>query len=127
MSAFDPLAALGMNAVAAAQQSIADATLNLGGAAEALQAQITVGDQIPATILPPANGQDLLSFLGQSVVAQLPPGLNPGETLLLQVTAFQGSQIVVRNLGTVDPENLPQKLYVALPPQPPNVAPTDLW
>ena len=117
MSAFDPLAALAFTAVAAAEQSIAEATLTLGDAAQVLQAQISVGDQIPATILPPANGQDLLSFLGQNVVAQLPPGLNPGETLLLQVTGFQGSQIVVRNLGVVDPQNLPPRLDIALPPQ----------
>lgn len=115
MSAFNPLAALAQSAVAAAEQSIAQEILTLGDAAQVLQAKITVGDQIPATILAPANGQDLLSFLGQTVVAQLPPGLNPGETLLLQVTGFQGSQIVVRNLGTVDPANLPPPINIALP------------
>ncbi len=114
MASFDPLAALGLEAVAAAQQAIAQATIDLGVSAGVLQAQVSVGDVIPATILPPSGGNDLLSFLGQTVVASLPQGVYPGETLALQVTGFSGSQILVRNLGVADPANLPPP--VALEP-----------
>ncbi len=114
MASFDPLAALGLEAAAAAQQAIAQATIDLGVSAGVLQAQVSVGDVIPATILPPSGGNDLLSFLGQTVVASLPQGVYPGETLALQVTGFSGSQILVRNLGVADPANLPPP--VALEP-----------
>jgi len=114
MASFDPLAALGLEAAAAAQQAIAQATIDLGVSAGLLQAQVSVGDVIPATILPPSGGNDLLSFLGQTVVASLPQGVYPGETLALQVTGFSGSQILVRNLGVADPANLPPP--VALEP-----------
>ncbi|MHB8145926.1 MAG: flagellar hook-length control protein FliK [Vulcanimicrobiaceae bacterium] len=115
MSSFDPLAALGLDAVAAAQQAIAEATINLGVSSDVLQAQVSVGDVIPATILTPVGGNDLLSFLGQTVIAALPQGVYPGETLALQVTGFSGNQILVRNLGVTDPDNLPAP--VALEPQ----------
>ena len=90
-----------------------EAAINLGITADALQAQITIGDVIAAKILPPQGGQDLIEILGQPVVAQLPPGVHPGETLLLQVTGFSGTQIYVRNLGIA--ENEPAQ---APPPQP---------
>lgn len=104
MAGIDPLAALTAR-VAAAQAAMADAAINLGATAEILQAQISVGDVLPAQILPPQNGQDSILIAGQQVTAQLPPGVYPGETLLLQVTGFAGTQIFVRNLGTPDPEN----------------------
>ncbi len=113
MSGFDPLAALG--AEAALQQSSL-AAIDLGVAIEILQSQLTVGDLLTATILPPQGGSDLLSFLGQTVAAQLPPGIDPGQSLLLQVTGFTSSQILVRNLGVVDPANPPPTAQVALPP-----------
>jgi hypothetical protein len=105
MSGLDPLAALAAQAVANAQAAIDAATLSLGADVAALQAQISVGDVIAATVLPPQGGTDLLSFLGQTVAAQIPPGINPGETLLLQVTGFTNSTVTVQNLGTIDPEN----------------------
>lgn len=95
-----------------------EAAINLGVSAEALQAQITIGDILPAKILPPQNGQDLIEILGQRVAAQLPPGVHPGETLLLQVTGFSGTQILVRNLGTPDPRNpLPVTSIVLTAPE----------
>lgn len=105
MSGLDPLAALAAQAVANAQAAIDAATLSLGADVAALQAQISVGDVIAATVLPPQSGTDLLSFLGQTVAAQIPPGINPGETLLLHVTGFTNSTVTVQNLGTIDPEN----------------------
>jgi hypothetical protein len=105
MSGVDPLAALAAQAVANAQAAINAATLSLGADVAALQAQISVGDVIAATVLPPQGGTDLLSFLGQTVAAQIPPGINPGETLLLQVTGFTNSTVTVQNLGVIDPEN----------------------
>lgn len=105
MSGLDPLAALAAQAVANAQAAIDAATLSLGADVATLQAQVNVGDVIAATVLPPQAGTDLLSFLGQTVAAQIPPGIDPGETLLLQVTGFTNSTVTVRNLGTIDPEN----------------------
>lgn len=116
MSSFDPLAAIVADA-ALAQSSVA--AIDLGVQIEILQQQLTVGDLITATILPPQNGVDLLSLLGQTVQAQLPPGIDPGQTLLLQVTGFQGNQILVRNIGVVDPENPPPTVTVTLPPPEP--------
>ncbi len=103
MAATDPLAAMTAR-IAAAEAAMVEAAINLGAAAEILLAQIGVGDILAAKILPPQNGQDLIEILGQRVAAQLPPGVNPGETLQLQVTEFSGTQIYVRNLGTADPQ-----------------------
>lgn len=104
MSGTDPLAAISAR-VAAAEAAMLEAAINLGVSAELLQSQISIGDVLAAKILPPQNGQDLIEILGQQVAAQLPPGVNPGETLLLQVTGFAGTQIYVRNLGAPDPRN----------------------
>ena len=103
MSGFDPIAAAAAQAVASAQQAIDVATLDLGTSADALRAQIRPGDLLEAIVLPPQNGTDRLSLFGKPIVAELPPGVHPGESLLLQVTAFSGTQIVVRNLGALDP------------------------
>jgi hypothetical protein len=100
----DPLAAISAQ-VAAADAAMLEAAINLGVSAELLQTQIATGDILAAQILPPQNGQDYIQIAGQRVAAQLPPGVNPGQTLLLQVTGFAGTQIYVRNLGTQDPSN----------------------
>ena len=113
MSGFDPLAAL---AADAALQTSSVAAIDLGVAIEILQAQLAVGDLLTATVLPPQGGSDRLALLGQTVLAQLPPGVDPGQSLLLQVTGFAGNQIVVRNLGVVDPNNPPPTANVTLPP-----------
>ena len=107
MPGMDPLAAGTIDALAAAQAVFQESALNLGAAVDLLQAQIAVGDLITATILPAHDGYDQISIFGQTVAAELPPGIHPGESLLLQVTGFQGSQILVRNLGIVDPQNPP--------------------
>lgn len=116
MSSFDPLSGIIADA-ALAQSSVA--AIDLGVQIEILQQQLQVGDLLTATILPPQNGVDLLSLFGQTVQAQLPPGIDPGQTLLLQVTGFQGNQILVRNIGVVDPENPPPTVTVELPPSEP--------
>lgn len=117
MSGMDPLAAITAQ-VAAAEAAMLEAAINLGVSADVLQAQISIGDIVAAKILPPQNGQDLIEILGQRVAAQLPPGVHPGETLLLQVTGFAGTQIYVRNLGTPDPRNpLPVTDVVLSAPQ----------
>jgi hypothetical protein len=118
MSGFDPLAVLAAQAVTNAQAAIDQATLSLGADVAVLQAQVNVGDVIAATVLAPRSGTDLLSFLGQTVAAQIPPGINPGETLLLQVTGFTNSAVIVRNLGTLDPENPIPTVNVEIPPPP---------
>ncbi|HET9095220.1 MAG TPA: flagellar hook-length control protein FliK [Candidatus Baltobacteraceae bacterium] len=117
MSGIDPLAAITAR-VAAAEAAMLEAAINLGVSAEVVQAQISTGDILPAIILAPQNGQDVIEILGQRVTAQLPPGVHPGETLLLQVTGFSGSQIFVRNLGTPDPRNpLPVSNIVLIAPE----------
>jgi len=117
MSGLDPLA-LAAQAAANAQAAIDQAILNLGADAAILQAQVNVGDVIAATVLPPQSGSDLLSFLGQTVQAQIPAGIDPGQTLLLQVTGFTNSAVIVRNLGIQDPENPVPTVNPQLPPQP---------
>ncbi len=79
--------------------------LDLGVPVPVLQAQISIGDLLTATVLAPQNGMDLIEILGQQVAAQLPPDVRPGETLVLQVTGFTSNQILVRNLGQADPQN----------------------
>ncbi len=119
MSGLDPLAAFAAQIVANAQAAIEEAALDLGAATKALQAQISVGDILTATVLPPENGSDRLDLFGQIVAARIPPGIAPGEQLQLQVTGFTSAAIVVRNLGVVDPENPPPAPNVQLPPTAP--------
>lgn len=103
----------GLNPIVAA--ALADAALSIGFSADALQAQLSLGDLLVATVLPPQNGQDLIEILGQQVIAQLPPDVHPGETLLLQVTGFSGNQILVHNLGLYDPQNPLPSVTIELP------------
>ena len=119
MSGLDPLAALAAQAVANAQAAMDEAVLSLGVDVAVLQAQVNVGEVIAATVLPPQGGTDLLSFLGQTVTAQIPPGINPGETMLLQVTGFTNSAVIVKNLGTLDPQNPIPTVNVEIPPPAP--------
>lgn len=118
MSNLDPLAAIAARAALAAQNFAADTAVDLGVPAEVLQSQINVGDLLDAIVLPPQNGVDRISLLGQTVAAQLPPGIDPGESILLQVTGFQGQQIYVRNLGAIDSENPPPVVNVQFEPSP---------
>ncbi|MDE2483455.1 MAG: hypothetical protein KGN02_14865, partial [bacterium] len=120
MSGLDPLAALAAQLVANAQAAIAEAALDLGAATHALQAQLTVGDIITATVLPAENGSDRLQIFGQTIAARLPPGVNPGEQLALQVTGFTNAAILVRNLGAVDPQNPPPQPAIELPASAPD-------
>ena len=103
MSGIDPAALAAI--VTLSKDAMLQATLDLGVPAETLRAKIHVGDLLAAKVLPPEHGQDFIELLGQRVSAQLPPEVHPGETLVLQVTAFKENQIVVRNLGLQDPTN----------------------
>lgn len=107
MSTLDPYAAA-LFAADAQMQAAADLTLGLP--LESLFAQLRIDDVLAALVLPPEDGHDVLEILGQKIVAQLPPAVRPGETLLLQVTSVSANQLMVRSLGTVDPET-------PLPPQ----------
>ena len=118
MSGLDPLAALAAQVVAGADAAMEQATLDLGAVAAEIRAQVNVGDVVVATVLPAQDGSDRISFLGQTVNAQLPPGINPGESLALQVTGFTNTAILVQNLGVADPENPPQAVEF----QPPSAA-----
>jgi hypothetical protein len=103
MSGIDPAALAAI--VTLSKDAMLQATLDLGVPAETLRAKIHVGDLLAAKVLPPEHGQDFIELLGQRVSAQLPPEVHPGETLVLQVTAFKENQIVVRSLGLQDPAN----------------------
>ncbi|HVA27369.1 MAG TPA: flagellar hook-length control protein FliK [Candidatus Baltobacteraceae bacterium] len=121
MSGLDPLAAFAAQVLANANAAIEQATLDLGVAVTELQAQIAVGDVIVATVLPATgDGVDRIALLGQTVPAQLPPGINPGESIAVQVTGFTNTAVLVRNLGPVDPQNPP----TAVDFPPPQAAPS---
>lgn len=119
MSALDPTAAALLAAVNAADTALLETVLDLGVSAQVLQAQISVGDQLPALVLKPQNGTDAIEIGGKRVAAQLPPDVRPGQTLVLQVVAFDGNRIIVRNLGTAEPQNAPPPLVLT-----PQQAPT---
>ncbi|MGC8485938.1 MAG: hypothetical protein ACP5O6_09950 [Candidatus Baltobacteraceae bacterium] len=114
MAGIDP-SALAMQAVLAAQTAIAEATLDLGAIAQSVIAQLKTGDLLSALVLPPSEGVDHISLFGQSLPAQLPPGIAPGDTLALQVTGFSPTQIFVRNLGAIDPQNPPEIANIEIP------------
>ncbi len=119
MSGVNPLAAL------AAETALTQAqvqAIDLGVAVEILQQQLSVGDLLTATVLPSQGGVDLLSIFSTTVAAQLPTGVNPGQSLLLQVTGFSDNQILVQNVGIVDPENPPNTVSVVLPTAEPGAA-----
>ncbi len=120
MSSIDPGLAAAQSLLLAVDAAIADATLNLGAAGDAISAQLQVGDLFPAIVLAPQGGTDLLEIFGQSVAAQLPPGIHPGQTILLQVNGFDGNRILVSNLGVADPQNPPDLAQVVVPPPAPN-------
>lgn len=108
----------------AAELSAAAADLTLGIPLELLGTQVRVGDVLAAMVLPPQNGLDLLEILGQTIAAHLPPTVRPAEQLLLQVTQINPNQIVVRNLGPVDPAKpLPPEVVQPAPAPQPGAAP----
>ncbi len=120
MAGLDPSIAVAANAVLQSQVQ----ALDLGVELEILQAQLTIGDILTATVLPPQSGSDRLALLGLTVPAQLPPGIAPGEELALVVTGFAGNAILVQNLGPVDPAQPPSVSVTSLLPAAPRaVAP----
>lgn len=133
MAGLDPSqgAALGA-AVNAADLQFLETALTLDASAAALQAKLAPGDVLTARILPPQGGTDFIEVAGQTLPAQLPPDVYPGDTLALQVTNVSGNQIYVRNLGTADPSQSasaqtqtqqPQPAQQVPPAQPPPAPP----
>jgi len=118
VSSIDPAIASAQALVRAVDTAIADATLNLGASGAEIVAQLQVGDLLPAIVLAPQGGTDLLQIFGQPVAAQLPPGIHPGETIVLQVNGFDGNRILVSNLGVADPNDPPDLAQVVVPQQP---------
>lgn len=115
MSSIDPALASAQALLQAVDTALADATLNLGASGAEIAAQLQVGDLFPAIVLAPQGGTDLLQIFGQTVAAQLPPGIHPGETIVLQVNGFDGNRILVSNLGVADPNNPPNLAQVVVP------------
>jgi hypothetical protein len=90
------------NAAAVEALIAADVTA-LAADAQALQAQVTVGQVVTAQVLPSNGLTDLVSILGNRVAASLPPNFVPGDQFTAQVTGFNGPQILLQALGTVEP------------------------
>ena len=84
----------------AALDALVTAELNaLAADAQALQAQVAIGDILTATVLPPNGLSDLLNVQGNRVAASLPPTLTPGDQITVQVTGFNGPQILLQILS----------------------------
>jgi hypothetical protein len=100
----DPAAvAANANAGAAALDALITAELNaLAADAQALQQQVAIGDVLNATVLPSNGLSDLISIQGSRVAASLPPTLTPGDQITVQVTGFNGPQILLQILSTSD-------------------------
>ncbi len=96
MSAFDPLAAIAQQVVAAADAAVFEATFTLGEGEQRIP--LAVGQIVEAVVLPPRDGHDAIEVFARTVPAQLPPNVRPGDPLRLQVTALRGSQIIVRTI-----------------------------
>jgi hypothetical protein len=124
VSGLDPLAVLANQLVANAQVAMDEAILSIGVDVAALQSQVSVGDVVPATVLPPQNGMDLVSFLGQTLPAQLPPGVYPGDTIALQVTGFTPDTVQVQNLGLLDTSQAAEPPSATPAPAPSSSAPS---
>jgi hypothetical protein len=98
----DPAAAAAANSNAAVE-AIITAELNaLAADAQALQQQVAVGDVVQATVLPSNGLTDLINILGNRVAAALPPTLVPGDQITVQVTGFNGTQILLQLLSSSD-------------------------
>jgi hypothetical protein len=102
----DPAAAAAANASgAAALDALVTAELNaLAADAQALQAQVAIGDILNATVLPSNGLSDLINIAGSRVAASLPPTLTPGDQITVQVTGFNGPQILLQILSAGDGE-----------------------
>ena len=102
----DPAAAAAANASgAAALAALVTAELNaLAADAQALQAQVAIGDVLNATVLPSNGLSDLINIAGSRVAASLPPALTPGDQITVQVTGFNGPQILLQILSSGDGE-----------------------
>ena len=99
----DPASAGASAAAGAAAEAALDALLvaelnALAADAQALQAQVQIGDIVTAQVLPPNGLTDLLSILGNRVAAALPPNLVPGDVITAQVTGFKGQQVQLQIL-----------------------------
>ncbi len=98
----DPTAAgSSAGAGSAALDALVAAELNaLAADAQALQQQVAVGDVLTATVLPSNGLTDLLSILGTRVAAALPPSIMPGDQITVQVTGFNGTQVLLQMLSS---------------------------
>ena len=103
----NPVAASGAaGANVPVEQLIAAELAALAADAEALQAQLTTGQVVTAQVLPSNGLTDLINILGNRVAAALPPNLQPGELFTATVTGFNGPQILLQILNTVEPGQL---------------------
>jgi hypothetical protein len=110
----DPSVLTGASAAAASAASNAAAIEALIAAelealaadAQALASQVTTGQVVTAQVLPSNGMTDLINVLGNRVAAQLPATLSPGDVFTAQVTGFDGPQIMLQIISTVDPTQL---------------------
>ncbi len=119
-AALNAAAAAANNTNASVEQLIAAELNALAADAQALQGQLTTGQVVTAQVLPSNGLTDLINILGNRVAAALPPNLAPGDLFTAQVTGFNGTQILLQALNTLEPGQ------AAAPPPPapvPGLAP----
>ena len=68
----------------------------LAADAQALRAELVQGAVVAARVLASNGLTDLLEIAGRRVAASLPPGPQPGDTLAVQVTGFDGDRILLQ-------------------------------
>ncbi len=105
MSVDPTVAGSSAGAGSAAIDALVTAELNaLAAEGQALQQQVAVGDVLTATVLPSNGLTDLLSILGTRVAASLPPSIMPGDQITVQVTGFNGTQVLLQMLSSSEGE-----------------------
>src|SRR4051794_20347125 len=68
--------------------------------------EVRLGSELAVRVVaaPPDGGRGAVSLAGQLVRAQLPPGLQPGQKLAVQVARAEEGQVVLKVLHEPAPE-----------------------
>ena len=97
MAGLDPLSR-GLTTGASFDPRVSEIAIPAANVA-ALRATLSTGDVVSAKVLPPAGGADFVEINGQQLAAALPSNVRPGDTMIIEVVAFEGDRLYVRNLG----------------------------
>jgi hypothetical protein len=103
MSVDPASASAGAAVTAAAIEAMIQAEVDaLAADAQLLQSQVSTGQVVTATVQPSNGLTDIVTILGSRVAASLPPTLQPGDSFTAQVTGFNGPQILLQMLSTIE-------------------------